>query len=86
MNAESQDKQWGQIVTKAWADEGFKRRLLANPAAVLKEYGLPVPPGAQIRIHENTACPRRSRRSCATARRSRRCSAGRGVTLRCTAR
>ena len=31
------DKQWSQIVAKAWADANFKQRLLADPAAVLKE-------------------------------------------------
>jgi hypothetical protein len=33
------DKAWGQIVARAWQDEAFKRRLLADPAAVLREQG-----------------------------------------------
>jgi hypothetical protein len=45
---------WGQIIAKAWADEKFKTRLLANPAAVLKEQGLKIPPGCQVKIVEDT--------------------------------
>ena len=29
-------KHWSKVVEKAWHDEGFKKRLLSNPAAVLK--------------------------------------------------
>ena len=54
MNAEQQINQWGQIVTKAWQDDKFKRRLLAEPAAVAKEFGLQVLPGIQLRVVENT--------------------------------
>jgi hypothetical protein len=48
-------KQWGQLVARAWGDEVFKARLLAEPAAVLAEHGIPVPPGVEVRVHENTA-------------------------------
>src|SRR5262245_54676255 len=54
MNAKQQSKQWGQIVAQAWADENFKRRLLAEPAAVLKEHGIAMPPGVQVKVVENT--------------------------------
>ena len=54
MNADQQSKQWEQIVVKAWQDEGFKKRLLAEPAAVLKEHGLEVPPGIELRLVEDT--------------------------------
>jgi hypothetical protein len=47
-------KQWGQLVAQAWADEAFKQRLLADPAAVLKERGLAVPPGVRVRVVENS--------------------------------
>jgi nitrile hydratase alpha subunit len=47
-------KIWNEIVTKAWADLGFRGRLIENPAAVLKEHGLQVPGGANLRIVENT--------------------------------
>ena len=54
MNAEQQISSWGQVVTKAWQDDGFKKRFLANPSAVLKEHGLEVPPGVELRVVENT--------------------------------
>jgi hypothetical protein len=54
MNAEQPEVQWGQIVARAWRDEAFRRRLLAQPAAVLAEHGLEVPPGLQVRVLEDT--------------------------------
>lgn len=54
MNAEQQSKLWGQIVAKAWSDETFKKRLLAEPAVVLKEHGVEVQPGYQVKIVEDT--------------------------------
>lgn len=48
-------RQWGQIVAKAWTDESFKQRLLADPHAVLKEQGLAAPAGVQLRVVENTS-------------------------------
>jgi Nitrile hydratase, alpha chain len=48
------DKQWGQIVAKAWTDEAFKKRLLADPAAVLKDHGITPRPNVQVRVMENT--------------------------------
>ena len=54
MTTDEQVSQWGQIVAKAWQDDGFKKRLLANPSAILKERGLEVPAGVQLRVVENT--------------------------------
>ncbi len=48
-------KQWTQLVAKAWADEGFKRRLVADPVAVFEEHGITVPAGVQLRMIEETA-------------------------------
>jgi hypothetical protein len=55
--AQRQDyaQRWGRLVARAWGDEGFKARLLAEPAAVLAEQGIPLPPGMQVWVHENTA-------------------------------
>jgi hypothetical protein len=53
--AASWQQQWGQVVAQAWSDDGYKQRLLADPAAVLGERGLTPPPGKQIRIIEDTA-------------------------------
>ena len=56
--AKMQPSEWGQkwvqVVNKAWADESFKKRLLGNPAAVLKEHGMELPPGVQVKVVENT--------------------------------
>ena len=52
--ATAMDKAWGQIVAKAWQDEAFMRRLLADPAAVLGEHGVEVPSGVQVKVVANT--------------------------------
>jgi hypothetical protein len=46
--------QWSQLVARAWADPAFKAKLLADPAAVLKENGLIVPAGITLKVVENT--------------------------------
>jgi hypothetical protein len=52
-NSINWDYQWGQIVGRAWADNDFNQRLLADPAGVLKEYDLPPPPGVRIEVLED---------------------------------
>ena len=47
-------KQWGQLVAQVWADGKLKKRLLANPAAVLSEHGIEAPAGVEIQVVENT--------------------------------
>ena len=47
-------ERWNEIVSKAGADNAFRKRLLADPAAVLKEHGVQVPSGLQFRVVENT--------------------------------
>lgn len=54
MNKEEQSKKMSRIITKAWADEGFKQRLLKDAAAVLKEEGVEIPQGLEVRVVENT--------------------------------
>jgi hypothetical protein len=44
----------GKVIAKTWADNGFKVRLLADPAGVLKAEGLSTPAGATVKIVENT--------------------------------
>jgi hypothetical protein len=44
------DFQWGQIVGRAWADDDFKRRLLADPASALQEHGLTPPAGVCVEV------------------------------------
>jgi hypothetical protein len=48
------DKRWIQIVCKAWMDDNFKCQLLADPGAVLKAHGIPVPAGVAVKAVENT--------------------------------
>ena len=48
-------EQYTHVVTQAWQDEGFKRRLVADPRAVLQEQGLPLPDGKAVRVVEDTA-------------------------------
>lgn len=54
MNKQEQGKKIGQVITKAWNDESFKQRLLADTMAVLKEEGVDVPAGLEVRAVENT--------------------------------
>jgi hypothetical protein len=52
--AEDVNKQWSQVVAKAWTDASFKKQLLADPVAALKASGLDVPRGLQVKVVENT--------------------------------
>ena len=49
LNQEEQGKKMGQLIAKCWADEGFKRKLLADPAATLKAEGAELPAGLSIK-------------------------------------
>jgi hypothetical protein len=43
-----------KIIAKAWADEDFKARLIADPVAVLKAESMHVPEGLTLKVVENT--------------------------------
>ena len=43
-----------KIIAKAWADESFKERLLSDSRRVLQEEGIPVPPGVEVKVLEQT--------------------------------
>jgi hypothetical protein len=51
---QEQARKLGQLVARAWTDEVFKQRLLAEPATVLQEQGLAVPAGTEVRVVEDT--------------------------------
>jgi hypothetical protein len=56
--AQEQDQRYGPVlsgpvVARAWRDAAFKQRLLAEPAAALREAGVQVPEGLQVRVVEN---------------------------------
>jgi hypothetical protein len=46
----SEELLWSQIVARAWCDDGFMERLRSDPRAVLAEYDLDVPPGAEVEV------------------------------------
>jgi len=48
------EKQYGLLIARAWHDDAFKKRLVADPVAVLKEAGVDVPPGQKIEVVENS--------------------------------
>jgi hypothetical protein len=48
----SDDVLWGQLVARAWCDEGFMTRLRSDPRAVLAENGLEVPEGTEVKLEE----------------------------------
>jgi hypothetical protein len=48
------ETKWGELVSKTWNDAALKKRLLSDPAAVLKEHGLIVPAGITVKVVENT--------------------------------
>ena len=42
-----------QLFAACWKDEALKARLMADPKAVLAEYGVPVPDGIDVKVVEN---------------------------------
>ena len=55
MEPQAFQKAWGKVVARAWSDQLFKKRLLADPAPALKENGIEVPGKAAIKIVEDSA-------------------------------
>jgi Nitrile hydratase, alpha chain len=45
---------WEMLVADAWDDEQLKQRLISDPVTVLRERGIRVPQGLQIRVVEDT--------------------------------
>ncbi len=54
MKKKEASKAFGRLVEKAWSDKAFKEKLLTDSAGVLKEAGIDVPEGVEIRFLENT--------------------------------
>jgi hypothetical protein len=48
-----QVKQYGQIVARAWTDDAFKQRLIADPKSVLAEFGVHTDARKEVRVVEN---------------------------------
>lgn len=55
MNQETREQKLSRFIARCWSDAAFKARLLADPAAVLREEGVEVPAGIQLRVLEDTA-------------------------------
>jgi hypothetical protein len=47
-----QEKKLSRVMARAWRDDDFKKRLLADPAAVLNENGIEIPEGVTVKIRE----------------------------------
>lgn len=51
-------KEWeAKIIAHAWKDPSFKKQLLSNPKAALKQFNCPCPAECNVKIieeHENT--------------------------------
>ena len=43
-----------QLFAACWKDEALKARFMADPKAVLAEYGMPVPEGINVKVVENS--------------------------------
>lgn len=54
MRREEQVERMQMIIAKAWTDETFKQRLLVDATAVLREEGVDLPHGVEVRAVENT--------------------------------
>jgi len=54
ITAQENWKKWSQLIAQAWADKQLKERLVNNPAPVLREHGIEVRPGVDVRVVENT--------------------------------
>lgn len=50
----SWQKQWSLLVSQAWSDDDLKARLVDDPESVLREYGVEIPFGVELRVVEDT--------------------------------
>jgi len=54
MNQEDQDKKIHRIIARCWSDEDFKKKLLADPLAILQADGVILAGGVKVIVLENT--------------------------------
>jgi len=45
-----------QLFAACWKDEALKARFMSDPKSVLKEYGLEMPDGMDVKVVENADC------------------------------
>jgi hypothetical protein len=48
------NRAWSKVISKAWNDPAFKKRLLNEPQKVLRENGIELPSGKELKITETT--------------------------------
>jgi hypothetical protein len=51
---EAQGRKLGEVIRKAWDDEAFMQRLLADATPVLIEHGVQLPAGMQVKAVTNS--------------------------------
>jgi hypothetical protein len=49
------ERKFAQIVAKAWIDSAFKQRLLRNSTTAVRQQGIRLPAGKELKIFENTS-------------------------------
>ena len=47
---ESFVRSWGNVLTRSWEDDDFKRELESNPAQVLNDNGVAIQEGAEVNL------------------------------------
>jgi|GEM_PF-382884 len=48
-----QQNKLAELFAACWKDDALKARFMADPASVLKERGMPVPEGVDVKVVEN---------------------------------
>lgn len=51
---ETDDAKFRRVIEKAWSDQGFRERLIKDPAGVLSKEGIEPPSGVEIQVIEST--------------------------------
>ena len=46
--------QYNQIVAKAWGNEMFRQKLMRDPGGTLKQEGVDLPAGVDVKVMEDT--------------------------------
>ena len=50
----TQENPYAKVIAKAWSDDEFKGRLLADPGAALAEMDVEVPAGVEVKVVEDS--------------------------------
>lgn len=46
---------YAKVMARAWSDDAYKARLQEDPASVLKDAGIDIPPDINLKVVENTS-------------------------------